>query len=109
MTDISQEACYKIVARLTWYAKLHGSQRNHSRRADYQNEADTILALRAALDTAEATIANLTAANIDLAADNARMVKRVDEARKEFQHIAKNWPDDFAARSARAWLAGGAA
>jgi hypothetical protein len=57
--DISREACFKIVSRLNWYAKLHGSQRNHSRRADYQNEADMIIALRAALDRAEADIADL--------------------------------------------------
>ena len=91
MTDISREAVE---------SEFHNTKQPHG---------EMMRALRAALDTAEATIGELTAANIDLAADNARMVKRVDEARKEFQHIAKNWPDDFAARSARAWLAGGAA
>lgn len=48
----------------------------------------------------------------DLAATiaaNAALVVRLEEARVVMKYIAKTWPDTFAARDARAFLAGGAA
>jgi hypothetical protein len=72
----------------------------------YGGLADMLLALRAALDAADATIAALTAANAALAADNARMVKRVEDAHRIMDRGL--WLTDDAP-AARAWFAGGAA
>ena len=80
MSDISREAVKEACSELHWQSALYRAQNGSTQLTANDKHAAMLLALRAALDAAEATIAALCAANTDWQGDVVSLRAALDRA-----------------------------